>query len=124
MIAQKFDSDCAVACLAMFLGVTYESVAKHCHGFEMVTFGLGSERVDDIAGLFKTEIIYLDISRLDRSKPAVLTVPSLNTHGTKHAVYWDGSALHDPNTGRSGKHAYDADRAWSKGLYGYQKDED
>lgn len=124
LITQKFDSDCAVACLAMFLGVKYDAVAKHCHGFELVTFGLCGKRTYDIAELFGSDILWRDVSKLNYARPAVLTVPSLNIPGGRHSVYWDGSRLYDPNDGRPHKRVYDADSAWSKATDGYQRDED
>lgn len=123
MIQQHFQSDCAVACLAMFLGVKYEDVAKHCHGFELVTFGLCGKRTYDIADLFGADILWRDVSKLDYSKPAVLSVPSLNIPGGRHSVYWDGKTIFDPNVGRPDKRTYTTENAWDYALDGYQRDE-
>jgi hypothetical protein len=122
-VQQHFKSDCAVACLAMFLGEKYEAIAKHCHGFELVSFGLSAERTDDIADLFGADLIWRDPSKLDRSRPAVLSVPSLNLDGSRHSVFWDGQALHDPNEFRPGKRCYTAAAAWQQAIDGYQRDE-
>jgi hypothetical protein len=34
LIQQKFAADCAVACLAMFLGLEYEDVLRHVGRFD------------------------------------------------------------------------------------------
>jgi hypothetical protein len=40
IIQQKFTADCAVACLAMFLGIKYEDVLRHVSGHELTLGGL------------------------------------------------------------------------------------
>jgi hypothetical protein len=44
-IQQKFAADCAVACLAMFLGVEYEDVLRHVSGHELTLSGLITVRL-------------------------------------------------------------------------------
>ena len=39
-IQQKFAAHCAVACLAMFLGIKYEDVLRHVSGHELTLGGL------------------------------------------------------------------------------------
>ncbi len=120
-VSQRFTADCTVACLAMFLGVGYEAVIKHCSGYELVFGGLTNNRERYLAKLFEIEIVFKDVSKLERGGPAVLTVPSLNSdRGATHAVYWDGKRLFDPNRGRRGKLAYGADEAWAVAIDGYQ----
>lgn len=104
-IQQKFGSDCAVACLAMFLGVPYDRVALHVTGWELVEHGLTGPRVDFLAGLFGVEIRYRAPEIIDWERPAVLSVPSLNNGGA-HAVFWDGVRFWDPQEGNAGKRAY------------------
>jgi hypothetical protein len=95
-IQQKFAADCAVACLSMFLGVEYEEVLRHVSGHELTLGGLTNYREAYIAQLFEVEISFLDRTRIDRSKAAVLTVPSLNSKtGLTHAVYWDGTRIYE-----------------------------
>ena len=97
---ERFTADCAVACLAMFLGVEYEDVLRHVGGHELTLRGLTNYREAYIARLFEVDISFLDRTKIDRSKPAVLTVPSLNSKtGLTHAVYWDGTRIYDPNQG-------------------------
>lgn len=121
MIQQRFNADCAVACLAMFLGVEYEEVAKHCTGWELVRDGMPNFRGKHLASLFKAAIVFLDPAMLDRARPAVLAVPSLNEAGGTHALFWDGTRVFDPNEGREGKFIYDrAEVAWARAIEGYQ----
>jgi hypothetical protein len=121
-IQQKFAADCAVACLAMFLGVEYEDVLRHVGGHELTLGGLTNYREAYIARLFQVEISFLDRIKIDRSKPAVLTVPSLNSKtGLTHAVYWDGTRVYDPNQGRESKKSYTSEAAWEVAIKGYQR---
>lgn len=117
LVQQRMRSDCAVAALAMFLGVEYDDVARHCTGSELIDFGLSFFREQHIARLFGKEIMVLDRSLLDRSKPAILSVPSLNDMGT-HAVFWNGRRVFDPQHGRKGKRAYTNQMVWEVCLTG------
>ena len=122
LIQQKFTADCAVACLAMFLGVEYEDILRHVNGHELTLGGLTNYREAYIARLFEVEIFFLDRTRIDRSKAAVLTVPSVNSKtGLTHAVYWDGTRIYDPNQGRKGKKSYTSEAAWKVTIDGYQR---
>ena len=119
---ERFTADCAVACLAMFLGVEYEDVLRHVGGHELTLRGLTNYREAYIARLFEVEISFLDRTKIDRSKPAVLTVPSLNSKtGLTHAVYWDGTRIYDPNQGCKGKKTYTSQAAWEVAIDGYQR---
>lgn len=121
LIRQRFNGDCQVCCLAMFLSVDYETVAKHVWGSELV-FGLADSRAEHIASLFEVEIVRRDVSKLRRRSPAVLTVPSLNnTDGSLHVVYWDGKRIWDPNHGVTGKKTYTNQRAWEVATEGFQR---
>lgn len=122
LIQQRFTSDCAVACLAMFLGVDYEAIVRHCTGYELVLNGLANAREAYIAKMFEVDLIFLDRTKLKKRKPAVLTVPSLNSDkGATHALYWDGKRIYDPNYGRSGKRTYTNQSAWEVVIEGYQR---
>ena len=122
-VTQRFEYDCGVCCLAMFLGVDYESIVRHSTGYELTLSGLTNDREKFIASMFETEIVFRVRDHLDRARPAVLTVPSLNAagaHGT-HAVYWDGRRAWDPNHGRAGKKTYTNQAAWEVCIDGYQR---
>lgn len=124
-VQQKFDADCVVACLAMFLGVEYEEIATHCKGYEIVKFGVSDSVSKRICGMFKIEIEPLHPTVMDWAEPAILTVPSLNqvvdgqTNGT-HAIYWDGKRVYDPQKGRKGRKTYTNQAAREYCLYGQQ----
>lgn len=119
-VQQRMPADCAVACLAMFLDRSYEDIAKHCSGAELVSFGVGIHRDRQICSYFRADIEFLDPSLLDWSRPAILTVPSLNDTGT-HAVYWDGHRVWDPQKGRKGKASYSNQKAREFAIVGIQR---
>lgn len=125
MIQQRFDADCAAACLAMLLGVTYEQVAQHCAGNQLVRYGVPDFKLIDIARLFDRELVAVDSTLIDWTRPAILTVPSYNTQpgagsNGMHAVFWDGARCHDPNEGRPGKRTYTNQAARRQALDGMQ----
>ena len=118
---QRFAGDCQVACLAMFLDVSYDEVVKHVWGSELI-YGLADGRDKYIAALFEVEIGAKDTSKLRRKNPAVLTVPSLNDpNGSRHVVYWDGKRVWDPLQGVEGKKTYTNQRAWKLAAEGFQR---
>jgi hypothetical protein len=122
LIQQKFTADCAVAALAMFLGVDYEDILPHVAGHELVHNGLANAREKYIAGMFEVEIVFRDRTKIDWSQPAVLTVPSMNSEtGATHAVYWDGDRVWDPNHGRVGKKSYTNQMAREVVIDAYQR---
>ncbi|KKK84302.1 hypothetical protein LCGC14_2784740 [marine sediment metagenome] len=111
-VQQRMPADCGVAALAMFLGRSYEDIARHCSGAELVQYGLAWSRERHICGLFKVKVEVVDSSLVDWRRAAVLTVPSLNDDkGQTHAVYWDGRRAWDPQHGREGYAAYTNQRA-------------
>lgn len=111
-VQQRMPADCVVATLAMFLGRSYEDIARHCNGAELVSYGLPWVRERHICELFKIEVELVDISLLDWRRAAILTVPSLNDgKGQIHSVYWDGRRAWDPQQGREGYAAYTNQRA-------------
>ncbi len=125
-VQQKFDADCVIACLAMFLDVEYEEIAAQCKGHEIVKFGVSDSAIERICNLFKVQIEPLHSTVMDWTKPAILTVPSRNqivngqTDGT-HSIYWDGKRVWDPNKGRKGKATYSNQAAREFTLYGQQR---
>ncbi len=121
-IQQRMPADCSVACLAMFLGKTYEHIARHCSGAELVQHGLPWPRERYICELFRTNAEVLDISLFNWKRAGILTVPSLNDgKGQTHAVYWDGRRAWDPQKGRPGKAAYSNQRARAFAILGIQR---
>ena len=122
-VQQRMPADCAVATLAMFLGVTYEKIACHCTGAELVLSGLPWVRENHILKLFKTPCDVFDRSVMDWTKPAILSVPSLNEgSGVSHSVYWDGQRVWDPQHGRKGKSSYTNQMARELAVTGIQRE--
>lgn len=114
-------ADCAVAALAMFLGVAYEGIARHCTGAELVDSGLSWVRENHILNLFKTPCDVFDRTVMDWSAPAILSVPSLNeAEGVTHSIYWDGQRVWDPQQGREGKSSYTNQMAQELAVTGIQ----
>lgn len=106
-VQQRMPADCAVATVAMFLGRSYEDIARHCTGAELVQYGLSWAREEHVCGLFKTSVEVVDIGFLDWKRAAILSVPSLNEgKGQTHSIYWDGKRAWDPQQGREGYAAY------------------
>ncbi len=121
-IPQRMPADCAVAALAMFLGVTYEDIARHCTGSELVDSGMPWVRENHILHLFKAPCDVFDRTVMDWSSPAILSVPSLNeAEGVTHSVYWDGSRVWDPQQGRKGKASYTNQLAQELAITGIQR---
>lgn len=121
-VQQRMPADCTVAAIAMFLGKTYEDIAQHCAGYELVRHGLSWPREQHILRLFRVEVDVLDCSILNWKRAAILTVPSLNDgKGQTHAVYWDGRRAWDPQMGREGFAAYSNQRAREFAIIGIQR---
>lgn len=113
LVWQRQRADCAICCLAMLTGRTWEEVrtaigdAWHPRrglihsesAMERLGFawGLGSTRpngyvvVVDARALISPPLLW--------GRRALLSVPSLNRKGW-HMVYWDGAKLLDPSLGR------------------------
>jgi len=121
-VQQRMPADCAVAALAMFLNLAYEDIARHCTGAELVDSGLTWIRENYILNLYKTPCDVFDKTVMDWSKPAILSVPSLNeAEGVTHSVYWDGRRIWDPQQGRAGKVAYRNQMAREVAITGIQR---
>lgn len=122
LIQQRMPADCAVAALAMFLNVTYEDVAIHCSGAELVRSGLSWVRENHILGLFQVECDVFAPSVIDWVQPAILSVPTLNEpEGGTHSIYWDGKRVWDPQTNRKGKSWYTNQMAKELVISGIQR---
>jgi len=98
LIKQRHQGDCGVACLAMFLGKTYEQV-EGCIQFAI-------KRNPPIDGMNNVEIARvlrqyalnpMQIYTLLPDVPAILSVPSLGTKKKFHYIYWDGKNMYDPS---------------------------
>jgi hypothetical protein len=116
LIPQRTHHDCAICCMAMVTGRSYEDVlatvgdtfdpergmrrdqeAMKRLGFSY-TFDNG-EPVGDITFFRRGyEISPEYFLRHAWGRRALLTVPSLNKEGGWHMVYWDGLTLFDPSS--------------------------
>lgn len=121
-VQQRMPADCAVATLAMFLGVAYEDIARHCTGAELVDSGLSWSRENHILHLFRKPCDVFDRTVMDWNAPAILSVPSINeAEGVTHSLYWDGNRVWDPQQGRKGKHSYSNQMARELAITGIQR---
>jgi hypothetical protein len=104
LVRQRTPDDCMVCVLAMFAGRTYEEVvraAQQAHpayvAGEVMTHAL-LRRVAHSWGLVLLSSIYMDWR-----SPGIVGVVSRSDPASGHALYWDGTQLHDP----AGEPAYD-----------------
>lgn len=108
-VQQRADNDCVIACVAMWTERGYERVAEK----------LKAGSLDCAVDYLKKEHgwnVHRHVQWYEY-KPAILDVPSLNIPGGKHALFWDGRNLFDPNSGRPGrlvwtKELLDVKRSW------------
>jgi hypothetical protein len=96
IVKQRHHGDCAICSLAMFLSVSYETIESLVSKFEAYE-GLTEEKTLEIANMFEEVELKLDES-WDRSRPAIVMLPSLNLLDIEHACYWDGKKIWDPST--------------------------
>ena len=96
IIKQRHHGDCAICALAMFLNVSYETIESLVSKFEAYE-GLSGEKILEIANMFEEVELKLNES-WDKSKPAIVSLPSLNIMDSEHACYWDGKKIWDPST--------------------------
>lgn len=119
LIKQRFDKDCALCCLAMILGISYEEAyeaqgdlgdllrTRGPYGKEFVNLFANLGLVPDIE--YKTLFLlpeYCNDTFLQNAlwgRPALIEVRSKNygKSGEKHIVYWDGRELFDPSNKRT-----------------------
>ncbi len=103
-IKQRLDGDCAVCVTAMFLGKTYNEIVNlfpevkdgFLHGTRSevevcLLFGVALECKSYPGAVDKTYY------GMDKSKPAMIAVMSMNRIDTLHSLYWDGEKIHDPS---------------------------
>lgn len=94
MIKQRYPYDCAIACMAMFLGLEWEQVFD---AFGKPTAGIPINKSAEY--LWKNG---MDVEWFDQQMPkrkALVVVESLNQPPKRHMIYFDGTNFHDPSTG-------------------------
>ncbi|MGD8777702.1 MAG: hypothetical protein PVH88_01940 [Ignavibacteria bacterium] len=98
LIKQRYKGDCAVASLAMFLGISYDEIIKHYSEELEVMFenGVWDHKTFEVAEKYGVELtcVYKDF---DFSKPSMLIIPSFNLKDKNHMVFWDGEKVFDPS---------------------------
>lgn len=104
LVQQKEDSDCLIACVAMMAKVDYYkafNIHGDTHGVYHGISSLEAIRILDKLGIeARREFGIIPV-------PSIVFVPSINKAATMHAVFWDGEdILFDPQSGRSGRLAY------------------
>lgn len=120
LITQRTDYDCTVCCLAMMLGLSYETVGAAIPGYHAEIERTGTSKGindDQVQSFLKRCGVRSRVLRAmvlggrsrqinsDRFKPmlwgrqAIIDLPSLNLPGGFHSAYFDGRDLHDPSPG-------------------------
>jgi len=115
LIQQRTPSDCAICCMAMLTGRSYEDVLAAVGDAFDPEKGMRYEQkalqrlgfshayrngkpIGDIScqhrGYQVSPEYFLDFTW---GRRALITVPSLNIADRHHMVYWDGNSLFDPN---------------------------
>ena len=123
-IVQEDFFGCAVACLAMAVGVDYKTMRKEVgrywaavHPFDRYD-GLDHKDEEIILYIFGYRLLGAraikgrDLRSYVGNLPAILTVPSLNVMEHFHAVYWDGKKVHDPSPLK----VYSTAAAWKSAI--------
>lgn len=105
LINQKDDTDCVIACFAMWLGRSHEEIMKRSIklGVQPTEAGMWSKDENKLAesyGMFLGRMPYYG------GLEGILIVPSLNFEKKTHAVFVDNYKIYDPQTGRKGKKWY------------------
>jgi len=111
-VSQKDNADCAVCCLAMYMGVDYEELLEALPFLVTKTQkgGLYTEQLQMIMAVWSGRPVSIIHNHYDKDRektkqilkmldgtPAILSARSLNYPSMGHAVYWDGSKIHDPS---------------------------
>lgn len=99
-IRQRYQNDCGVAAMAMFMGVTYEeTVAMIRREFPDYQEGEPTS-VSTLVGVLGANDDFPVLSRYrDARRPALLACYSYVEPTFGHAVYWDGERCWDPSPG-------------------------
>jgi len=109
LVNQRFDYDCSIAASAMWLDVSYDEVFN-------AASSLGFNRSNDSKRGFSTGEIHYVLKKFNVNAfmideayggvDGILSLPSLNSQGGSHAVFYKDYKVYDPQTNREGKLAY------------------
>jgi hypothetical protein len=98
LIHQRYDSDCSIAALAMYLGKAYEEIIHYYSMEEQQQDGVWAERTFRVAAQYGVEFFTCTGDQFDRHQKALVVVPSRNhVPDGKHMIYWDGCRVYDPS---------------------------
>jgi hypothetical protein len=106
LIKQKYDWDCYIACMAMYLGVSYSDILNAYIEFVDNKFYQGITDNQAMKLLKIAGVRPAIRTRLVKGVKSIVTVPSLNDDGGFHVLYFDGKKFFDPNTNVEGKKFY------------------
>lgn len=131
LVRQRGSDDCGIAAVAMFTDFTYEHVRRAAIASDGFRPGKGTNSVGSILrelgfrwdNLITTEekpdtrpyrtlhfnnyYISAEFCRDQLwGRPCMMSVPSLNTRGGWHLIFYDGDRVYDPQNGRRGKRYY------------------
>jgi len=96
-VAQKHEMGCGVACVAMFLGVSYdEAFERFFSDFDLETQGLNMVFVREAVQDAGVDLRVYVADEVPDCR-AILVVKSLNAEDEGHYVYWDGETVRDPS---------------------------
>lgn len=97
IVKQKDKYDCGIACLAMMLDKPYEEIIQqHFPKHDFNKDGLYISELVSVIKLYGHDVFIN--SGFHMKSSGILFVPSLNTLGSGHFVFWDGlGKLFDPS---------------------------
>lgn len=113
MIHQRMSTDCAICTIAMALGRSYDEVMqlaigkkawdpqKGCRAEYSIIEAFGLEQMKDFRVMHRGPLAPEYFRHFSWGRRAILAVPSLNQEDCFHSVYWSGSELFDPSTGKT-----------------------
>lgn len=118
-VRQRTGCDCAVACLAMVSGESYEAVMTNLsdRAKNDIATDKGLYYSDDLDFLWSLgfdptwEVLHSGWS--PDCERAILTVPSKNREGKLHAVAWNGESIMDPARDQK----YETQEALKKAIF-------
>lgn len=99
-VPQRYQNDCGVAAMAMFMGVTYEATVEMIRALHPEYQAGEPTSLSTLVGVLGSndDFPVLTLHR-DATRPALLCCYSYVEPTFGHAVYWDGERAWDPSPG-------------------------
>jgi hypothetical protein len=106
LVNQKYDWDCYIACLAMFLDSPYSEIFEAYHNLIDKKYynGITDKQASDLLKIAGVKPIIK--SKIIQGVKGIVTVPSLNDENGFHVIYFNGKRFLDPNHSVEGKKFY------------------